>query len=384
MNQPPETICKVPIAAEYGINSSNTLVVRESEGTHSRQDRRKRGEQLVQDLKEKASLLQKRQISDSSRNKILHQRTQLEYEKSGFKLDDVDNKVTYSQCQLSLIPAEENNHKKPDSNYFPSETITSEYQHINFYKNTPTNTNQTIQSPDTSQKQQQVVSTMFVELKMIKKMRIRSFSKWLFEKYIPKASLIDAGLFCCNVADRTICIYCHLICQNWQEASQTPYRIHAEKSPGCPFIMSTENWCSPQLMIMNDFFKNRPTINDGPSQDLIGTVDFVSGNASHPAYIGIAERIKSFAQWKDEKPTIDDFVKAGFFYSGINKTVTCFYCNGSLQNWSPDDNTITEHARWFPHCGYAKQMCGEDLYRRIQESKLNHQGKRIKFCSINP
>ncbi|CAF0988621.1 unnamed protein product, partial [Rotaria sordida] len=30
---------------------------------------------------------------------------------------------------------------------------------------------------------------------------------------------------------------------------------------------------------------------------------------------------------------------------------------------------MIEHARWFPHCAYAKQLCGDDLYRKIEESK---------------
>ncbi|CAF3749475.1 unnamed protein product [Rotaria sp. Silwood1] len=49
--------------------------------------------------------------------------------------------------------------------------------------------------------------------------------------------------------------------------------------------------------------------------------------------------------------------------------VTCFYCNGSLQNWGSNDSPIIEHAHWFPYCPYAKQLCGEDLFRKIQEFK---------------
>ncbi|CAF5123208.1 unnamed protein product, partial [Rotaria sp. Silwood1] len=49
--------------------------------------------------------------------------------------------------------------------------------------------------------------------------------------------------------------------------------------------------------------------------------------------------------------------------------VTCFYCNGSLKHWGSNDNPIIEHARWFPCCPYAKQLCGEDLFRKIQEFK---------------
>ena len=45
-----------------------------------------------------------------------------------------------------------------------------------------------------------------------------------------------------------------------------------------------------------------------------------------------------------------------------------------MQNWGPNDNPMIEHARWFPHCAYAKQLCGDELYRKIQESKRAQQG----------
>ena len=45
-----------------------------------------------------------------------------------------------------------------------------------------------------------------------------------------------------------------------------------------------------------------------------------------------------------------------FIYTGNKTIVTCFYCNGSLQNWGANDNPTIEHARWFPHCAYAKQL----------------------------
>jgi hypothetical protein len=55
-----------------------------------------------------------------------------------------------------------------------------------------------------------------------------------------------------------------------------------------------------------------------------------------------------------------------------------------LQNWGTNDNPMVEHARWFPHCAYAKQLCGVELHRTIQESKRAQQGlfffDRDKLC----
>jgi hypothetical protein len=97
--------------------------------------------------------------------------------------------------------------------------------------------------------------------------------------------------------------------------------------------------------------------------------------ACNPSYAEIPKRHASFATWPHENlPSVDDLVRAGFFYTGTKTIVTCFYCNGSLQNWGPNDNPMIEHARWFPHCAYAKQLCGDEMYRKIQESKRAQQG----------
>ncbi|CAF3776200.1 unnamed protein product [Rotaria socialis] len=94
----------------------------------------------------------------------------------------------------------------------------------------------------------------------------------------------------------------------------------------------------------------------------------------NPAYSEIPKRHASYATWPiEDLPPVDDLVRAGFFYTGTKSIVTCFYCNGSLQNWGPNDNPMIEHARWFPHCAYARQLCGDELYRKIQESKRAQQ-----------
>ena len=35
---------------------------------------------------------------------------------------------------------------------------------------------------------------------------------------------------------------------------------------------------------------------------------------------------------------------------------------------------MIEHARGFPNCAYARQLCGDELYRKVQESKRAQQG----------
>ena len=47
-----------------------------------------------------------------------------------------------------------------------------------------------------------------------------------------------------------------------------------------------------------------------------------------------------------------------YFYSstGQDDNVRCFFCDGGLRNWEREDDPFTEHARWFPRCGFIRDL----------------------------
>ena len=214
-----------------------------------------------------------------------------------------------------------------------------------------------------------------VEVGTFQEVRRRTFSHWSHRISPSRTQMIDAGFFNCNVGDRTICLYCNLICQQWTPHVDDPWLVHKTLSPRCPYVISMSA-CrdNPSIRIVNDnSVDNRSSTTD--NHDLFRSNEIVLTAACHVSFVEIPKRHASFSNWPNEAlPSVNDLVRAGFFYSGIKTIVTCFYCNGSLQNWGPTDNPTVEHARWFPHCAYAKQLCGDDLYRRIQESKRAAQG----------
>ncbi|CAF3629517.1 unnamed protein product [Rotaria sp. Silwood1] len=220
----------------------------------------------------------------------------------------------------------------------------------------------------------------FAEVEMIKQIRCRTFSHWPHRSSPSSRQMIEAGFFNCNVGDRVICIYCNLICQQWIPQTDDPCEVHKILSPKCPFVVNMLIRCevTPPSII------NQNTENNGAS--LFAGVngfrshDIVVAAACNPSYIEIPKRHQSFTLWPSEPlPSVDDLVRAGFFYTGTKTIVTCFYCNGSLQNWGANDNPTIEHARWFPQCAYAKQLCGDELYRKIQESKRVAKGSFYNF-----
>ncbi|CAF1204413.1 unnamed protein product [Rotaria sordida] len=205
---------------------------------------------------------------------------------------------------------------------------------------------------------------------MIKEVRCRTFSHWPYQNVLSRTQMISSGFFYCNVGDRVICLYCNLVCQQWTPHTDNPEEVHQTLSPLCPyvlFLLKTRQTSSAS--ILNDSSNNQAVI-----CNLLRFNEIVQASAFHRAYVEISRRQASFNSWpQEELPSVDDLVRAGFFYTGSKTIVICFYCNGSLQNWGPKDNPLIEHVRWFPLCAYAKQLCDDELYRKVQESKRIHQ-----------
>ena len=48
--------------------------------------------------------------------------------------------------------------------------------------------------------------------------------------------------------------------------------------------------------------------------------------------------------------------------------VKCFYCDGGLRNWQPEDDPWTEHARWFAECGFVRLVKGDEFISKCINS----------------
>ncbi|CAF1528911.1 unnamed protein product, partial [Adineta steineri] len=164
----------------------------------------------------------------------------------------------------------------------------------------------------------------------------------------------------------------------WTPHTDDPCEVHKTLSPNCIYVTAKLIRPAASSIIIVNENSTSTTSNMNSSTatglDPLRSTEIVFTATYDPAYNEIPKRHASFSLWPTENlPSVDDLVRAGFFYTGTKTIVTCFYCNGSLQNWGPNDNPMIEHARWFPHCAYAKQLCGDDLYRKIQESKRAQQ-----------
>ena len=228
------------------------------------------------------------------------------------------------------------------------------------------------------------VTRMLIEVDKLQKIRYRSYSHWKGTDKPSSDRMIAAGFFSCNIHDRTICIYCNLICHEWNLDEDDPVEAHRVFSPQCPYVLSILN---NSLKLSLTVVRNGPT--DSNSEQL-ETIERRSTSTdcsypAHPTYSDLKRRMDSFISCSNQSalPPVDDLAMAGFFYRNEKDLVTCFFCNGSLKNWSSHDQPIVEHVRWFDRCGYAKKQCGDPLYQQIIVAKQTQPGKRavVSFCA---
>merc|ERR1719242_1291505 len=140
----------------------------------------------------------------------------------------------------------------------------------------------------------------------------------------------------------------------------------------------------------------------GPNVQVIGEVEKLSpGTIRHtgPAntkYSTIEARLRTFRDWppalKQEPRQLAD---AGFYYIGLSDQTKCFYCEGGLRNWQPEDDPWTEHARWFSKCGFVRLIKGDEFivrcindkppeaYPKDNERKIITK-EQIKACMTSP
>ena len=144
--------------------------------------------------------------------------------------------------------------------------------------------------------------------------------------------------------------------------------------PACPYIQKKLGHPSnTAIPIINDSAIPQTSSNYSSTGNGLGLSQFnpiVYTAAYNSLYYELPKRLESFATWPATNlPARDDLARAGFFYTGKETIVRCFYCNGVLRNWTPKDNAIAEHVRWFPHCAYATQLCSDEMYQQIREAQ---------------
>ncbi|XP_045195973.2 baculoviral IAP repeat-containing protein 3-like [Mercenaria mercenaria] len=107
-----------------------------------------------------------------------------------------------------------------------------------------------------------------------------------------------------------------------------------------------------------------------------GQIEYYPGittqKPKHPDYAIKAVRLSSFLNWCQDVMEPEHLAEAGFYNTGVQDCVRCFFCGGGMKNWENGDNAWIEHARWFPNCAYVKQCKGENFVTMCRMANIDH------------
>ncbi|XP_075975315.1 death-associated inhibitor of apoptosis 2 [Anticarsia gemmatalis] len=154
------------------------------------------------------------------------------------------------------------------------------------------------------------------------------------------------------------------------EASQRSTNISPPTSPtvNTPLVQTSQS--SDNLTQSSGAEHNERVLNMGGTWRALGVV---SGGARHPQYASLAARLATFERWPaDRHQEPRTLAEAGFYHTGTDDQVRCFYCDGGLGKWEAGDTPWSEHAHWFPHCGYVLLVKGQEFVDTSRNRTSGH------------
>ena len=116
---------------------------------------------------------------------------------------------------------------------------------------------------------------------------------------------------------------------------------------------------------------------------------FIGASPKYKQYVSIETRIESFniPEWEthplnrlpDSSPLNPaSLARAGFFYTGTEDNVMCFWCGLGLNHWEPTDDPVNEHVRYSPRCTWLLRLLGRN---RVKALYLRSQGGQQAIAS---
>lgn len=211
--------------------------------------------------------------------------------------------------------------------------------------------------------------------------RLSSFDNWSVA-FIAPSDLAKAGFYGLDpsgLEDGCKCAFCHNCVGDWVEGDD-PMSEHRALFPLCRFVQGLEVGNLPlestgetQESVGQDETGIRWS---SPHQEPNSVSEKASNTASllgredcgvmkhvgplHPQHATLEARLRTFRDWPPAlKQQPAQLSEAGFYYIGLSDQVKCFYCDGGLRNWQPEDVPWVEHARWFSQCVFVRLVKGD-------------------------
>ncbi|NXJ89720.1 BIR7B protein, partial [Corythaixoides concolor] len=190
--------------------------------------------------------------------------------------------------------------------------------------------------------------------------RLRTFWQWPGTSPVSARDLAKAGFFFVGPRDEVQCFCCGGVLKDWRPGD-CPIVEHLKFFPSCKFICG-EYVGNQEMLPLQEIFD---TV-DGQFLSLLQGIDSeetaLPNEPEYPDMVTEETRLSTFHNWPqytDLHP--EQLARAGFFYTGQDDVVRCFYCDGGVRNWSLGDDPWREHAKWYPGCDFLLRSRGREF-----------------------
>ena len=198
--------------------------------------------------------------------------------------------------------------------------------------------------------------------------RLETFRDWPRSYLLDPKELAANGFYYFKKFDHCACVFCGKIIGAW-EKGDTAVGEHERHSPECEFVrgLPVGNVPIAHSDILDRIYLEGE---DSPVYNF-AYEECCEYFAIVPAYANVQDRVFSFYKylWPDKvgvRP--ETLAEAGFYYHkpGISDHATCFHCGNGLRNWNASHDPWTEHARYYPNCGYVLKVKGREFIEKAR------------------
>ncbi|KAJ2951083.1 hypothetical protein O0L34_g5463 [Tuta absoluta] len=190
--------------------------------------------------------------------------------------------------------------------------------------------------------------------------RLKTFEKWPVP-FLKPETLARNGFYYLGRGDEVRCAFCKVEIMRWVEGDD-PALDHQRWAPQCTFLRRQAASGNVPLESPDSTGRDECGIQLPPT----ATNAVRMPGPVHQKYASEAARLRSFKDWPrcmPQKP--EDLAEAGFFYTGQGDKTKCFYCDGGLRDWEPEDVPWEQHARWFDRCAYVQLVKGREYVQKV-------------------
>ncbi|KFU90359.1 Baculoviral IAP repeat-containing protein 7-B [Chaetura pelagica] len=197
--------------------------------------------------------------------------------------------------------------------------------------------------------------------------RLGTFWQWPSTSPVSARDLVKAGFFFVGPRDEVQCFCCGGVLKDWAPGD-CPVAEHLKFFPSCKFICGEDVGNQEMLPVQ----ENSDTV-DGQFLSLLPGIDSeetaLPDEPEYPDMVTEEMRLTTFQNWpQDSDMRPEQLARAGFFYTGQDDLVRCFYCDGPLCDWSLGEDPWREHAKWYPGCEFIRQSRGREFVSSVQDS----------------